>query len=78
MPSVSNDDGEITLNQHEDYEINEKKGESDRQACDDGLDTKNEDDVVEDENSEKAKNEVIELTANNLLSFAWQIASGMV
>ena len=78
MPSVSNDYGEITLNKHDDDEINEKKSETDSQACDDGLDMKNEDTVVEDGNSEKAKNEVIELKADNLLSFALQIASGMV
>ena len=78
MPSVSNDYGEITLFKHEDDESNEKKSETDCQTCDDGQDTKKEENVVEDENSEKAKNEVIELTASNLLSFAWQIASGMV
>ncbi|XP_065842852.1 uncharacterized protein [Oscarella lobularis] len=77
VPSVSNDYGEITLFKHEDDESNEKKSETDCQACDDGQDTKKEENVVEDENSEKAKNEVIELTASNLLSFAWQIASGM-
>ena len=57
---------------------NPGQGEKDSKVLADDVDKKNKDNLSEKEVKVEEKRAVLELTASDLLSFAWQISSGMV